>query len=128
MPRALYDINNLLQYIEFRQLFEKSNLRIPDDELPILKGRPGPSLLTCSNRHGLLFFPLRSGFGWAKLSSLAIGESLEHGRFDLDSEDTNVIALGTESLDRWLVVGNGKSLNIFDLDLFSANPVRMIFV
>lgn len=86
-------------------------------------GLPGPSLLACSNRHGLLFFPLSFGFGWAKLSSLADGSGkLDYGKFELSDAVTSVLRVGGPE-EKWLLVGNGLALYIFDLDAFAADPV-----
>lgn len=100
------------------------SLRIPEEDVAKLSGLPGPSLLACSNRHGLLFFPLSFGFGWAKLSGLADGSNkLDYGKFELEDGVTSVLQVGGKD-EKWLLAGNGLALYIFDLDAFAADPVR----
>lgn len=89
-----------------------------------MKGMPGPALLASSTRHGLLFFPLAFGFGWAKLSSMAdCTGMLDYCKFDLDEEAVSIIAIGGQN-DRWLLVGSGKKLLLFDLASFVSDPVK----
>ncbi len=86
-------------------------------------GLPGPSLLSVSNRHGLLFFPVKFGFGWAQLSNISSGvQSLDYNKFDLDHEQTSAVVVGGLN-EEWLVIGNDQCLYLFNLDKFASDPV-----
>jgi len=99
-------------------------LRIPDEDVAHLDAFPGPSVLACSNRHGLLFFPLSFGFGWGKLSVLVDG-TMEYGKFDMDEAVTNVLVVGGQN-EKWLLAANGPCIHLFEIDQFAADPVRIM--
>lgn len=97
-------------------------MRVPEEEVIQLDGLPGPSMLASANVHGLLFFPIAFGIGWAKLSSLAVASSLEYGRYELDDAVTSVLAVGGPG-EKWLLAANGQAIYIFDIALLASDPV-----
>lgn len=57
------------------------------------------------------------------MSSLADGSNkLDYGKFEMEDARTSVLKVGGKD-EKWLLVGNGLALHIFDLDIFAADPV-----
>lgn len=80
-------------------------------------------MLASSNVHGLLFFPVAFGLGWAKLSSLAADSSLDYGRYELDDAVTSALVVGGPG-EKWLLAANGQTIYIFDIALLASDPVN----